>query len=183
MKTEESKRISQTEGCVNKEDVEWYQNDISVAFDQLKSCLLQDEQLLTLVQKFTLEICRCMQHIKLQPEIGLAQTQDIVDTIADKEGTALKSFLKGELVLSKELWQQLINLKFGVTVNRDKQIKKQLEEGIYWRNAKTLEEEAYLRNKITYIFKHRSKAYKHNTEGLAKLAQQMDSLRIFYMAA
>ena len=71
--------------------------------------MLQDEQLHTLVQKFTLEIHRCMQHIKLQPEIGLVEIQDIVDTIADKEGTALKSFLKGELVLSKEVWQQLIN--------------------------------------------------------------------------
>ena len=29
----------------------------------------------------------------------------------------MKSFMKGELVLSKEVWQQLINLKFGVTVN------------------------------------------------------------------
>ena len=63
---------------------------------------------------------------------------------------------------------------------------KQLEEGIYGRNAKTPEEEAYLRNKIAYIFKHRSKAYKHNAkvaEGLAELAQQMDSLSDFYMIA
>ena len=56
-----------------------------------------------------------MQHIKLQPEVGLAEIQDIVDTIADKDGTALKLFLKGELVLSKEVWQQLINLKFGMS--------------------------------------------------------------------
>ena len=186
MKTEESKGIGQTEGCVNKEDVEWYQNNVTVAFNQLKSSLLQDEQLQMLVQKFTLEIHRCMQHIKLQPEIGLAEIQDIVNTIADKEGTALKSFLKGELVLSKEVWQQLINLKFRVTVNREEQITKQLEEGIYERNAKTPEEEAYLRNKIAYIFKHRSKGYEHNAkvaEGLAKLVQQMDSLSDFYMVA
>ena len=174
------------DGCVNKEDVEWYQNNVSVAFDQLKSGLLQDEQLHMLVQKFTLEIHRCMQHIKLQPEIGLAEIQDIVDTIADKEGTALKSFLKGELVLSKEVWQQLIDLKFGVTVNPDEEITKQLEEGIYGRNAKTPEEEAYLRNKIAYIFKHRSKAYEHNAkvaEGLSELVQQMDSLSNFYVVA
>ena len=63
------------------------------------------------------EIHRSMQHIKLQPEIGLAEIQDIVNMIADKDGTALKSFMKGELVLSKEVWQQLIDLKFGVTVN------------------------------------------------------------------
>ena len=58
-----------------------------------------------------------MQHIKLQPEIGLVEVHDIVNTIIDKEGTALKSFLKGELVLSKEVWQKLIDLKFRVTVN------------------------------------------------------------------
>ena len=58
-----------------------------------------------------------MQRIKLQPEIGLAEVQDIVNMVADKEGTALKSFIKGDLVLSKEVWQRLINLKFGVTVN------------------------------------------------------------------
>ena len=73
-KTEESKRISQTEGCVNKEDAEWYQKNISVALDQLK---MQDEQLHMLVENFMLEIHRCMQHIKLQPEIGLAEIQDI----------------------------------------------------------------------------------------------------------
>ena len=117
-KTEESqKQRSQMEGCVNKEDAEWYQKNISDAFDQLKSGLLQDEQLHMLVEKFMLEIRRCMQHIKLQPEIGLAEIQDIINTITDKEDTALKSFLKGELVLSKEVWQQLIDLKFRVTVN------------------------------------------------------------------
>ena len=61
---------------------------------------------------------------------------------------------------------------------------KHLEEGIYSRNAKSLEEEAYLRNKIAYIFKHRSKAYEHNAkvaEGLAELAKQMDNLSDFYM--
>ena len=63
---------------------------------------------------------------------------------------------------------------------------KQLEEEIYGRNAKSPEEEAYFRNKITYIFKHRGKAYEHNAkvaEGLAELAQQMDSLSDFYMVA
>ena len=93
-------------------------------------------------------------------------------------------FLRGELVLSKEVWQQLIDLKFGITVSRDEQITKQLEEGIYGRNAKTPEEEAYSRNKIAYVFKHRSKAYKHNAkvaEGLSELAQQMDNLSDFYV--
>ena len=63
---------------------------------------------------------------------------------------------------------------------------KQLEEGIYMRNAKSPEEESYLRSKITYIFKPRSKAHEHNTkvaEGLSELAQQMDSLSNFYMVA
>ena len=121
---ERKKKTSPTDRCVNKEDAEWYQNSVSVAFDQLKSDLLQDEKLHMSVQKFTLEIRRCMQHIKLQPEVGLAEIQDIVGTIADKEGTALKSFLKGELVLSKEVWQQMINLKFRITVSRDGQITK-----------------------------------------------------------
>ena len=120
-KTEESKRMSKTQECVNKEDVEWYQENVSDAFNQLKSGLLQDEQLHTLVEKFRLEIRRCIQRIKLQSEIGLAEIQDIVNTIVDKDGTALKLFLKGELVLSKEVWQQLMNLKFGVTINRDEQ--------------------------------------------------------------
>ena len=53
----------------------------------------------------------------------------------------------------------MINLKFGITVNSDEQIMKQLEEGIYTRNAKSPEEEAYLRNKITYIYRS-----KHNIE-------------------
>ena len=181
---ESKKKTSPADRCVNKEDAEWYQNNVSIAFDQLKSGLLQDEQVHTVVQKFTLEICRCMQHIKLQPEIGLAEIQEIVNTIADKKGIPLKSFLKGELVLSKEVWQQLIDLKFRITVSRDEQIMKQLEEGIYGRNAKTLEEETYLRNKIAYIFKHRSKAYEHNAkvaEGLSELAQQMDSFSDFYI--
>ena len=180
------KKMSPADRCVNKEDAEWYQNSVSIAFNQLKSEMLLGEQLQTVVQKFTIEIRRCMQHIKLQLGVGLAEIQDIVDTIADKEGTALKSFLKGELVLSKDMWQQLIDLKFGVTVSRDEQITKQLEKGIYGRNAKTLEEEIYLKNKIAYIFKHRSKAYKHNTkvaEGLSELAQQMDNLSNFYVVA
>ena len=183
---ESKKKMSPADGCVNKEDAEWYQNNVSIAFNQLRSGLLQDEQLQMVVQKFTLEICRCMQHIKLQPEVGLVEIQDIVDTIVDKEGTALKSFLKGELVLSKEVWQQLIDLKFRITVSQDEQITKQLEEGIYGRNPKTPEEEAYFRNKIAYIFKHRSKAYEHNAkvaEGLSELAQQMDNLSDFYVVA
>ena len=183
---ESKKKMSPADRCVNKEDAEWYQNNVSIAINQLKSALLQDEQLQMVVQKFTFEIRRCMRHIKLQPEIRLAEIQDVVGTIADKEGTALKLFLKGELVLSKEVWLQLIDLKFGATVSRDQQITKQLEEGIYERNAKTPEEEAYLRNKITYIFKHRSKAYEHNAkvaEGLSELAQKMDSLSDFYVVA
>ena len=104
MKTGESKKkMSQTEGCINKEDAEWYQENINGAFDQLKKGLLQDEQLHALIEKFTSEICRSMQCIKLQPEIELAEIRDITDMIADKDGTALKSFLKGEPVLSKEV--------------------------------------------------------------------------------
>ena len=91
-------------------------------------------------------------------------------------------FGEGELVLSKDVWQQLISLKFGVTVSRDKQITKQLEEGIYGGNVKTPQEETYLRNNITYIFKHQSKACEHNAkvaEGLSDLAQQMGNLNDF----
>ena len=178
------KKTSPADRCVNKEDAEWYQNSVSIAFNQLKNGMLKGEQLQMVVQKFTLEIRRCIQHIKLQPGVGLAEIQDIVDTIADKEGTALKSFLKGELVLSKDVWQQLIDLKFRVTVSRDEQITKQLEEGIYGRNVKTPEEETYLRYKISFIFKHRSEAYEHNAkvaEGLSELTQQMDNLSDFYM--
>ena len=58
---------------MNKEDAEWYQKNVNDAFNQLKSSLLQDEQLHTLVENFMLEICRSMQHIKLQPEIGLVE--------------------------------------------------------------------------------------------------------------
>ena len=111
------KKMSPADGCVNKEDAEWYQNSVSIAFNQLKSEMLQGDQLQTVVQKFTLGICRCMQHHKLQLGVGLAEIQDIVDTIVDKEGTSLKLFLKGELVLSKDVWQQLIDLKFRVTVS------------------------------------------------------------------
>ena len=89
MRTGESKKkMSKTEGCVNKDDVEWYQENINDAFDKLKSDLLQDEQLHMLVEKFTSEIHRSMQRIKLQPEIGLAEIQDIVNTVAHKDGTA-----------------------------------------------------------------------------------------------
>ena len=54
------------------------------------------------------------------------------------------------------------------------------------RNAKSPEEERYLKSKITYIFKHRSKVHKHNAKvakGLAELAQQIDSLSNFYVVA
>ena len=38
MKTgENKKKMSQTEGCVNKDDVKWYQGNINDAFDQLKN--------------------------------------------------------------------------------------------------------------------------------------------------
>ena len=63
---------------------------------------------------------------------------------------------------------------------------KHLKEGIYTRNAKSLEEESYLKSKIAYIFKHRSKAHEDNAkvaEGLDDLAQQMDSLSDFYVVA
>ena len=60
-KTGESKKeMSPADGCVNKEDAEWYQNNVSIAFDQLKSGLLQDKTLHMVVQKFTLEKHKCM---------------------------------------------------------------------------------------------------------------------------
>ena len=62
-----------------------------------------------LIEKFTLKICKSMQRIKLQPGIELAEVQDIVNMVVDKEGLALKSFLKGEPVLSKEVWKELIH--------------------------------------------------------------------------
>ena len=136
--------------------------------------LLEDGPLHMLIKKFISEIRKSMQCIKLQPEIGSAEIKDIVNMIADKEGTALKSMLWGELVLSKKVWQQLIKLKFEVTVDWGEQITKQLKEGLYIWNAKTPEEESSLWNKIMYIFKHRSKAHEHNakaSEGLAELAQ------------
>ena len=71
-------------------------------------------------------------------------------------------------------------------MSRDEQITKQLEEGINGRNAKTPQEETYLRNKIAYIFKHRSKEYEHYAkvaEGLSNLAQQMGNLNDFYVVA
>ena len=184
-KTGQSKKItSQIQGYVNKNDAEWYQWKSNDAFNQLKNGLLHDNQLHALIEKFTLEIRKSMQHIKLQLRIELAEIQDIVNMVVDKEDIALKSFLKGESVLSKEVWQELIDLKFGVTIKRGEHITKQLEEGIYVRNAKSPEEESYWRNKIVYIFKHRSKAHEHNAkaaEGLAELAQKMDSLSNFYV--
>ena len=50
----------QTEGCINKEDAEWYQENNNDAFDQLKKDLLQDEQLHALIEKFMFEVCRSM---------------------------------------------------------------------------------------------------------------------------
>ena len=65
MKTGESQRkMSQTEGCVNKEDAEWYQRNVSDAFDQLRTGLLQDKQLHASLEKFTSEIHTSMQCIK-----------------------------------------------------------------------------------------------------------------------
>ena len=114
---ESKKKMSQTEGYINKEDAGWYQENVNDAFDELKKDLLQDEQLHTLIEKFMFEVRRSMQSIKLQPKKELVEIRDIVDMIADKDGTPLKSFLKGELVLNKEVWQKLIDLKFGITVN------------------------------------------------------------------
>ena len=65
--------MSPAEGCINKEDAEWYQNSVSIAFEQLKHELLQGEQLQTVSEKFTQEIRRCMQHINLQPGVGSAE--------------------------------------------------------------------------------------------------------------
>ena len=70
---EGKKKMSQTEGCINKEDTEWYQENVNDAFDQLKKDLLQDEQLQALIEKFMFEIRRSMQRIKLQNEIKLAE--------------------------------------------------------------------------------------------------------------
>ena len=116
---ESKKKMSQAEGCVNKEDADWYQGNINDALDELMKDLLQneDEKLHALIEKFMFEVHRSMQRTKLQPGIELVEIRDIVNMIADKDGTALKSFLKGELVLNKEVWQKLINLKFGITVN------------------------------------------------------------------
>ena len=49
---EDKKQMSKAEGCINKEDAEWYQETISNAFDQLKSGLLKDEPLNVLIEKF-----------------------------------------------------------------------------------------------------------------------------------
>ena len=117
MVEEDTRQRSKTAGCIIKEDAEWYQESISNAFDKLKSSLLKGEPLNVLVENFMLEICSSMQHIKLQPDIGLAEIKDIIDTIADKEGTALKSMLQRELVLSKEVWQRLTELKLEVTLD------------------------------------------------------------------
>ena len=113
------KKISEAEGCVNKEDADWYQKNVNDVLDQLIKDLLQDEdeKLHTLIEKFVLEVHKSIQHINLQPGIELVEMQDIVDTIADKDGTPLKLFLRGELVLNKDVWQKLIDLKFGITVN------------------------------------------------------------------
>ena len=84
---EDKKQMSKMEGCINKEDAEWYQESISGTFNQFKTDLLKDELLNVLIERFMSEIHRNMQHIKLQPEIGLAEIRDIVDTVADKEAT------------------------------------------------------------------------------------------------
>ena len=49
-KTDKSKKnTSPTDGCVNKEDAEWYQNSVRIASNQLKNEMLQGEQLQTVV--------------------------------------------------------------------------------------------------------------------------------------
>ena len=56
-KTDKSKKkMSPTDRCMNKEDAEWYQNIVSIAFNQLKNGMLQGEQLQMVFQKFALEI-------------------------------------------------------------------------------------------------------------------------------
>ena len=65
--------MSQREGHINKEDAEWYQENVNDALDQLMKDLLQDEKLHTLIKKFMHEVHRSMQHIKLQPGIELAE--------------------------------------------------------------------------------------------------------------
>ena len=67
---EYKKKTSQTEGCINKDDAEWYQENINDVFNQLERDVLQDNQLYVLVKRFMSEIRKSMQHIKLQPEIG-----------------------------------------------------------------------------------------------------------------
>ena len=84
MKTgENKKKMSQTEGCVNKDGAEWYQGNVNDVFNQLNNALLQGNQLYTLIKKFMTEIHKSMQHIKLQPEIVLTEIQDIVNMVAD----------------------------------------------------------------------------------------------------
>ena len=65
--------MSQTEGRINKEDAEWYQENVNDAFDELKKDLLQNEQLHASIENFMFEVHTSMQHIKLQPEIELAE--------------------------------------------------------------------------------------------------------------
>ena len=125
-----------------------------------------------------------MQCIRLQPDIAQADISAIVGIVADVEGSACKAMLHGELMMSDSAWKKLISLKFDVTVDHPEQLTKQLEEGLYARNTKTPDEEKYLKSKIASIFKHRSKAHKHNAraaEGLAELAEKMNNLDNFYV--
>ena len=77
---EESKQKIKMKGCFNKEDAEWHLENVNKAFEQLKSGLLKNKLLSVLMGNFMREICNSMQCIKLQPEIRLAEVNDIIDT-------------------------------------------------------------------------------------------------------
>ena len=72
---ESKKKTSQAEGCVNKEDAKWYQENVNDALDQMMKDLLQneDKKLHALIEKFMFEVHKSMQCIKLQPGIELAE--------------------------------------------------------------------------------------------------------------
>ena len=72
---ESKKKMSPVEGCVNREDAEWYQGNVDEALEQLMKDLLQDEdkKLHALIEGFTFKVHRSMQRIKLQPGIELAE--------------------------------------------------------------------------------------------------------------
>ena len=147
---------------------------------------MKNEHLQTLLGEFLNEVRNSMQCIRLHPDKALVDISAIVGIVADVEGSACKAMLHGELMMSDSAWKKLISLKFDVTVDHGEQLTKQLGEGLYARNTKTPNEEKYLRSKIASIFKHRSKAHKHNAraaEGLAELAEKMNNLDNFYVVA